>query len=144
MTWFLLVGLLLLVYLALLTGFLHGAAKAQIEAVLALLIVGDVITVFLVGGWRFGLVAIGSVFVSAVVTRPLAARTAAAMLRHETGAKGRFIGLPGGRLDRISRELGREFRPMRSTKKWSPVTVRAAPRLRMHCWTLLRMTRKPR
>ena len=71
-------------FLVVLNGFLKGAKKAQIDAVLSFFLIGLVIAAFVVAGWRLGLLAIGIAFLSAVVTRPIAARTASRLLAQST------------------------------------------------------------
>jgi len=44
-------------FLMVLNGFLRGSKKTEIEAVLSLLLVGLIVTAFIVSGWKFGLLA---------------------------------------------------------------------------------------
>jgi hypothetical protein len=90
-----------------LNGFLRGAKKVQIDAVLGLSLIGIVIAAFAVAGWKQGLLAIVISFLSAVVTRPIAARLASRLFG--SGDGGRYVGLPTRSLQEICHELGRPF-----------------------------------
>jgi hypothetical protein len=93
-----------------LNGFLRGSAKARIDAALGALLLALLGSALLVFGWTAGALALVMSFVYAGLSRPLAARAAAALL--SAGAAGaRYVGLPKGALARISRELGRERSP---------------------------------
>ena len=61
-------------------GFLRGSKKAHIDAFLSLVLVGLLITVFVVIGLPAGLLAIALTFLYAALARPLAARSASALL----------------------------------------------------------------
>lgn len=74
------VALALVAFLVVLNGFLRGAKKAQIDAVLGLLLIGLIIIAFFVAGWKLGLLGISIVFISHIVTRPIAARLASTLL----------------------------------------------------------------
>ena len=86
-------------------GFLRGAKKAQIDAVLSVILLGLLVTCFVFFGWKAGLAAIVSAFVYAIVARPLAARAAARLLESTGGPRGAYIGLPPQALARISKDL---------------------------------------
>ena len=74
------VGLGVVAFLIVLNGFLRGAKKAQIDAALSLLLIGLIIIAFFVAGWKLGLLAIAIAFISAIITRPIAARLASRLL----------------------------------------------------------------
>ena len=82
------VALVLVAFLVVLNEFIRGAKKAQIDAVLSLLLLGLVITAFFVAGWKLGLLAIVVAFLSAVVTRPIAARLASRLFATSSGSGG--------------------------------------------------------
>ena len=56
-------------FLMVLNGFLRGSKKTEIEAVLNLLLVGLIVTAFIVSGWKFGLLAIALAFISGIINR---------------------------------------------------------------------------
>ena len=105
------VALVLVAFLVVLNEFIRGAKKAQIDAVLSLLLLGLVITAFFVAGWKLGLLAILVAFLSAVVTRPIAARLASRLLATSSGSGGGYVGLPPRPLQKISQELGKPIDP---------------------------------
>jgi hypothetical protein len=74
------VALAMVAFLVNLNGFLRGAQKGNIDIVLSLLLVGLVVTAFIILGWKLGLLAIPFTFISAIATRPLAGRVASSML----------------------------------------------------------------
>jgi hypothetical protein len=98
-------------FLVMLNDFLRGAWKGRIDAFLSLLILCLLVASFFVAGWKAGLVAIGVAFLSALITRPLAARTASKVFALDSGESGHFPGLPPKPLQLISQELGRPFDP---------------------------------
>lgn len=104
-------GLAIVTFLVVLNGFLRGAKKHQIDAVLSLVLVGVLLTAFVAFGWKAGLLAVLLAFVYAGISRPIAARVAARLMSLGGGPSGTYIGLPPRPLKRISRELGREVRP---------------------------------
>jgi Na+-driven multidrug efflux pump len=85
------VALALVAFLVVLNGFLRGAKKARIDAVLSLLLIGLIIIAFFVAGWKLGLLAIAIAFISAIVIRPIAARLASRLFAEkksgDVGAK---------------------------------------------------------
>jgi hypothetical protein len=93
-------------FLVVVNGFLRGAKKAQIDAILSVILLGLLGTCFFLFGWKAGLAAIVLVFVYAIILRPIAARAAARMLRRIDGSRGTYIGLPSQPLARISKTLG--------------------------------------
>lgn len=105
------VALALVAFLVVLNGFLRGAKKAQIDAVLSLLLIGLIIIVFFVAGWKLGLLAIAIGFISAIVTRPIAARLASRLFAVSSDGGGGYVGLPPRSLEIISQELGKPFDP---------------------------------
>ena len=105
------VALVLVAFLVVLNEFIRGAKKAQIDAVLSLLLLGLVITAFFVAGWKLGLLAILVAFLSAVVTRPIAARLASRLFATSSGSGGGYVGLPPRPLQKISQELGKPIDP---------------------------------
>jgi len=105
------VALVLVAFLVVLNAFIRGAKKAQIDAVLSLLLLGLVITAFFVAGWKLGLLAIVVAFLSAVVTRPIAARLASRLFATSSGSGGGYVGLPPRPLQKISQELGKPIDP---------------------------------
>ncbi len=100
------VALVLIGFLAVLNGFLRGAKKSQIDAVLSILLIGFIAAAFYIAGWKSGLIAIALAFISAIVTRPLAARLASSLSAASSGGGGGFVGLPPKPLQEISKELG--------------------------------------
>lgn len=105
------VALVLAAFLVVLNGFLRGAKKAQIDAVLSLLLLGLVVTAFFVAGWKLGLLAIVIAFLSAVVTRPIAARLASRLFSTSSCGGEGYVGLPPRPLQKISQELGKSIDP---------------------------------
>jgi len=73
------IALAVVVFIEMLNSFLRGSRKDQTDIVVNILIFGLVAAPFFVAGWKFGLVAIALRFIFAIVTRPLAARTASKM-----------------------------------------------------------------
>jgi hypothetical protein len=63
-----------------LNGFLIGAKKAKIDVVLSIILIGLIIITFAIYGWKAGLIAIVITFVSAVISRPFAAKAAYKLL----------------------------------------------------------------
>lgn len=111
------IGLAIAAFLVVLNGFLRGAKKHQIDAVLSLVLIGLLLTVFVAFGWKAGLLAILLAFVYAGISRPIAARLAARLMSLGGGPSGTYVGLPPRSLERISRELGREVRPEDMTQE---------------------------
>lgn len=105
------VALVVVAVLVVLNGFLRGAKKAQIDAVLSLLLIGLVIAAFAVASWKHGLLAIVIAFLSAVLARPIAARLASRFFSMSSGSGGGYVGLPPHPLQRISPELGKPIDP---------------------------------
>lgn len=94
-------------FLLIYNDFLRGSKKIQIDAFLGMVIMGLIISSFFVAGWKYGLVAVGLVFVSAIVTRPIAARLASKTFAFMMNRKfSNYPGLPPKSLERISMELG--------------------------------------
>src|SRR6266581_3247492 len=92
-------------FLVVLNGFLRGAKKAQIDAVLSVVLLGLLVGCFAFFGWKAGVTAIVLAFVYAIVARPLAPRAAARLLGNTGGPRGAYIGLPPPALARISKDL---------------------------------------
>ena len=105
------VALALVAFLMVLNGFLRGAKKAQIDAVLSLLLISLIIIAFFVAGWKLGLLAIAIAFILAIVTRPIAARLASRLFAVSSDGGGGYVGLPLRPLQKISQELGKLFDP---------------------------------
>jgi hypothetical protein len=113
------IALAVVVFIEMLNSFLRGSRKDQLDIIVNVLIFGLVVASFFVAGWKFGLVAIALRFIFAIVSRPLAARTASKMLlsikKDEfrywpcKGQGCKYIGLPPHPLSRISSELGRNI-----------------------------------
>jgi len=82
------IALVVIAFLVVLNGFLRGAKKAQIDAVLSLLLIGIVIAAFAIAGWKHGLLAIVIAFLAAVITRPIAARLASKLFAMSSGGGG--------------------------------------------------------
>ena len=104
-------GLAIATFLVVLNGFLRGAKKHQIDAVLSLVLIGLLLMVFVAFGWKAGLLAVLLAFVYAGISRPIAAGVAARLMSLGGRPSGKYIGLPPRSLERISRELGREVKP---------------------------------
>jgi hypothetical protein len=112
-------ALAVVVFIEMLNSFLRGSRKDQLDIIVNVLIFGLVVASFFVAGWKFGLVAIALRFIFAIVTRPLAARTASKMFLSmkkdefrywpSKGQDCKYIGLPPRSLSRISSELGRNI-----------------------------------
>lgn len=98
-------------FLVVLNGYLRGAKKTQIDVVLSLLLVGFVITAFLVADWKLGFLAIAIVFFSGIVTRPIAARLASRLFAVSTEGGSGYVGLPPRPLQKISQQLGQPIDP---------------------------------
>jgi len=105
------VALVVIAFLVVLNGFLRGAKKAKIDAALSLLSIGLIIISFFVAGWKLGLLAIAIAFISAIITRPIAARLASRLFAVSSDSGGVYVGLPPRRLQKISQELGKPFDP---------------------------------
>lgn len=95
-------------FLVMLNGFLRGARKPQIDAVLSIMLIGLLVVAFAAFGWQAGLLAMVLTFLYAGVGRPLAARAAARLLALGRAPSGPYVGLPGRELARVCQELGRE------------------------------------
>lgn len=112
-------ALSIVVFLEMLNSFLRGARKDQLNIVLYILMLCLIVASFIIARWRFGLLAIALRFIFAIVTRPLAARTASRMFlsmkKDEScywpskGHNCKYIGLPPWPLSRISNEIGRNI-----------------------------------
>lgn len=110
-------ALAVVVFIEMLNSFLRGSRKDQIDIAVYILMFGFVVASFFVAGWKFGILAIALRFIFAIVTRPLAARTASKMFLSikkdefpywpSKGQNCKYIGLPPWPLSRISSELGR-------------------------------------
>lgn len=105
------IALVLVAFFIVLNGFLRGAKKVQIDAVLIVLLIGLTIIAFFVSGWKFALFAVAITFISATVARPIAARLASRLFAVSSGGGGGYVGLPPARLQKISQELGKPFDP---------------------------------
>lgn len=105
------IGIAITAFLVVLNGFLRGANKHQIDAVLSLVLLGILLGVFVAIGWKAGLLAVVLAFVYGAFSRPVAAMVAARLMSPGGGPSDKYIGLPPRSLERISRELGREVRP---------------------------------
>jgi len=86
-----------LAFLDVLNGFLRGTKKAQIDAALSVLLIGLEIFAFFIAGWKFGLLAIAVASISAIITRPIAARLASKLLSESSDSEW-YVGLPPGPL----------------------------------------------
>jgi hypothetical protein len=67
-------------FLVMLNGFLIGAKKAKIDAVLSIILIGLIIVIFAIYGWKAGLIALVITFISAIISRPFAAKAANKLL----------------------------------------------------------------
>lgn len=106
------VALVVVAFLTVLNGFLHGAKKAQLDAVFSLLLLGLIVASFVTAGWKLGILSIAVAFIGGLLTRPLAARLASRGLSASAGGvPGAYVGLPPKPLERISQELGRQVEP---------------------------------
>jgi hypothetical protein len=105
------IGLAITAFLVVLNGFLRGAKKHQIDAVLGIVLLGILLTAFVTFGWKAGLLAMVLAFVYGALGRPVAARVAARLMSLGGGRSGTYLALPPRGLEGISRELGREVRP---------------------------------
>jgi ribosomal protein S14 len=101
------IALVAVAFLINLNDFLRGAKKAQIDAVLILLLLGLIIIAFVFAGWKLGLLAVAVAYLSTVMTRSAAARLASRLLASVTGRGGRYVGLPPRPLEIISHRLSR-------------------------------------
>lgn len=75
-------GLVIVVYLIVLNGFLNGLFKARIDAILSCLLLGIIVIVFVAFGWRGGLTSIALSFIAAGIVRPFARSTARFIFAH--------------------------------------------------------------
>ena len=98
-------------FLIVLNGFLRGAKKAQIDALLSVAGISLLVAVTVIGGWMSGLAGIVLVFVFAVASRPFAARLASRLYAIGSGQGGHSPSLPPAPLRRISQDLGRPLDP---------------------------------
>ena len=76
-----------IVFLVTVNGFLRGSKKAQIDAVLSVMLVGLLLTGFVAFGWTVGVLALILAFVYARISRPLAARVAPVPPRRSVRAR---------------------------------------------------------
>jgi len=120
------VALVLVAFLIVMNGFLRGAWKRQIDIILGLLLVGLIVLAFVAAGWKLALLAIGVAFISALVTRPIAARLASRLFAVSSGGGGAFVGLPPRSLQRISQELGKPFDPNKGMEEFLSSSDRKA------------------
>lgn len=102
------VALAVVAFLLMLNSFLRGSAKARIDSVLSMLLLGLLVAVAVTAGLLATVVALGLTVVYATVSRPLAARAASSLLSIGRPGSRVTVGLPDRELGRISRELGRE------------------------------------
>jgi len=105
------VALPVVAFLVVLNGFLKGAKKGQIDVGLSLLLIGLIIISFFIAGWKLGLLSIAIAFISAIITRPIAARLASRFFAAFSGSQGLYVGSPPRRLQKISEDLGKPFDP---------------------------------
>src|SRR2546422_2728596 len=117
MIFFLHATLFVTAFLMMLNEFLRGAKRVQIDAFLGVIWVALLIVVFVVFGWKSGLLAVLLSFMYGAVSRPVAARVAAKGFALDGGLSGRYIGLPPYRLAAISRELGRQVTPVQTVEE---------------------------
>lgn len=102
-------ALALITFLVVLNGFFTSAKKAHIDAVLCLLLIGLINISFFIAGWKFGLIAIAIVFITSIITPPIAARLTSRLVALSSDSGGVYVGLPSRRLQQISQELGKSF-----------------------------------
>lgn len=102
-------ALALITFLVVLNGFFTSAKKAHIDAVLCLLLIGLINISFFIAGWKFGLIAIAIVFITSIITSPIAARLTSRLVALSSDSRGVYVGLPSRRLQQISHELGKSF-----------------------------------
>jgi len=105
------IALSVVVFLVVLNGFLRGAKKAKIDVVLSILLIGLIIISFFIADWKLGLLAIAIAFISAIISRPIAARLASRLFAVSSDGGGGYVGLPPRRLQKFSQELGKPFDP---------------------------------
>jgi len=110
-------ALALVAFLVVLNGFLRGAKKVQIDALLSLLLIGLIIIAFFVSGWKFGLLAIAITLISAIGARPIGARLASRLFAVSSDGRRRYVGLPPRRLQTILQQLGRPIDPNQLAKE---------------------------
>lgn len=106
MLYLLYAGLALTTFFILVNGFLNGGWKAKIDVVCSLALLGLLIAVFIIQGWKAGLIALVTVFLVAMAIRPLAGRFAAWSFAAASGTRGgHYAGLPPRELLRISNDI---------------------------------------
>jgi hypothetical protein len=98
--------LALAAFFVVLNGFLRGSKRAQIDALLSVLLVSLLIVAFVAYSWKVGLIAISVTFFFALASRPLAARAATKLFALPSGISSSFPGLPPRALAKICGELG--------------------------------------
>ena len=106
-------AIILCAFLIVLNGYLHGAAKAKIDAALGLLLVALLVAAWSTGGWKHAVGSVSVAFLGAILLRPFAARVAAGILGMSSSSSRSYIGLPPSRLEQISRQLDRPIDPRR-------------------------------
>lgn len=79
-------GLLFVVYLIVLNGYLRGNSKHIIDAVLSVIIVIAIILGFILFNWKVGAISVIAIFVYAIITRPLARKLAYRMVGYRTSS----------------------------------------------------------
>jgi uncharacterized membrane-anchored protein YitT (DUF2179 family) len=102
-------ALALITFLVVLNGFFRSAKKAQIDAVLCLLLIVLINIPFFIAGWKLGLIAIAIVYITAIISPPFAARLTSRLVALSSDSGGVYVGLPSRRLQKISQELGKLF-----------------------------------
>ena len=119
-------ALTVVAFLVVLNGFLKGAKKVQIDVALSFFLIGLALAAFVIAGWKLGLLTLSVVFLSAVITRPIAARTASRLLGQSKSGGGSYIGLPPRPLQRISQQLEPSADPNKLVKEMTDGSNRYA------------------
>jgi hypothetical protein len=107
MIYLLFIILAIVAFLIMLNGFLRGSKKQQIDAFLGFLLIGIIVAVFAVYGWKSGLIASGISFIVAMASRPFAAKAASELLSVRTDKQKGSTRLPSSTLRQISRQLAK-------------------------------------
>jgi hypothetical protein len=89
---------------------LRVSKKQQIDVFLGFLLVGILVVMFAVYGWKSGLLAIGISLIVAMISRPLAAKAASKLLAIGTNKQKRSTSLPSMTLGKISRQLAKPMK----------------------------------
>lgn len=97
------IGLAFTAFLIVLNGYLRGAKKAQIDAVLSLVWLGLLAVALFAFSWRAAVFALLLSFVYAIVAKPIAAALARALLGYRTAVRDPSVAEPDFSVERLLR-----------------------------------------